>query len=187
MAEEFEFELVFALPEGDHDAFGLSDAVFEAGFEDALVGTGQAGLVGVELEVEGDDAEVVILDAARALIKALPQGTVLREVRPDLVSLADVAEKLEVKRQALQQRKMPLPVSGGLYRIDEMLAAVMEASKPKKGQRRPRMNIVAASKWFRAGMAARKVNAQLTMCEIDPATIERSPRAEREEPVFLRP
>ena len=101
MAEEFEFELVFALPEGEHDAFDLSDAVFEAGFEDALVGTGQAGLVGVELEVEGDDAEVVILDAARALIKALPQGTVLREVRPDLVSLADVAEKLEVKRQAL--------------------------------------------------------------------------------------
>ncbi|WP_156505586.1 hypothetical protein [Sulfitobacter sp. HI0054] len=39
---------------------------------------------------------------------------------------------------------------GGLYRIDEMVAAVMEASKPKKGQRRTRMNIGAASKWFRA-------------------------------------
>lgn len=187
MAEEFEFELVFALPKGEHEAFALSDAVFEAGFEDALVGTGQAGLIGVELEVQGEDAEVVILDAARALIKALPQGTVLREVRPDLVSLADVAEKLEVKRQALQQRKMPLPVSGGLYRIDEMVAAVMEASRPKKGQRRTRMNIAAASKWFRAGMAARKVNAQLTMREIDPATIERSPRSKGEESVFLRP
>ena len=56
MAEEFEFELVFALPEGEHDAFALSDAVFEAGFEDALVGTGQTGLIGVELEVEGNDA-----------------------------------------------------------------------------------------------------------------------------------
>ncbi|WP_417812377.1 hypothetical protein [Thalassospira alkalitolerans] len=39
------------------------------------------------------------------------------------------------------------------------VAAVMEASKAKKGQMRARMNIDTASKWFRAGMAARKVNA----------------------------
>ena len=185
MAEEFEFELVFALPEGEHDAFALSDAVFEAGFEDALVGTGRAGLLGVELEAEGDDAESVILASARALVKALPPGTVLREVRPDLVTLADVAEKLEVKRQALQQRKMPLPVAGGLYRIDEMIEVVMEASKPMKGQRRPRFNLDSASKWFRAGPAARRVNALLTMREIDPATIERAPRPEHKEPVVL--
>lgn len=185
MAEEFEFELIFALPEGEHDAFALSDAVFEAGFEDALVGTGHAGLLGIELEAEGDDAESVILDAARALINVLPAGTVLHEVRPDLVSLADVAEKLEVKRQALQQRRMPLPVAGGLYRIDEVIAVVVEASKPKNGQRRPRFNLTSAARWFRAGPAARRVNAQLTMREIDPATIERAPRPEREEPVML--
>ncbi|MDN3714395.1 hypothetical protein QWZ10_26305 [Paracoccus cavernae] len=185
MAEEFEFELVFALPEGEHDAFALSDAVFEAGFEDALVGTGQAGLLGVELEAVGDDAESAILDTARTLIKALPVGTLLREVRPDLVSLADVAEKLEVKRQALQQRKMPLPVAGGLYRIDEMIEVVMEASKPKEGQRRPRFNLNSALKWFRAGPAARRVNALLTMREINPATIERAHRPEYEEPNLL--
>lgn len=187
MAEEFEFELIFALPEGEHDAFALSDAVFEAGFEDALVGTGHAGLLGVELEAVGDDAESAILDAARTLIKALPVGTLLREVRPDLVSLADVAEKLEVKRQALQQRKMPLPVAGGLYRIDEMIEVVMEASKPNEGQRRPRFNLNSALKWFRAGPAARRVNALLTMREINPATIERAHRPEHEEPIPFHP
>jgi hypothetical protein len=176
MTEEFEFELVFALPDGEHDPFALSNAVFEAGFEDALVGSGQTGLLAVGIETEGEDAEGAILDAARALIRVLPVGTVLREVRPDLVSIAEVAEKLEVKRQALQQRRMPPPVAGGLYRIDEMGEALIEASQPEKGKRRPRFNMKSASKWFRAGHAARQVNAQLTMRQIDPATIERAPR-----------
>jgi hypothetical protein len=187
MAEEYEFELVFALPEGEHDAFDLSDAVFEAGFKDALVGTGVAGLLGVELETEGDDAESVILSAARALIKTLPVGTTLREIRPDLVSLADVAEKLEVKRQALQQREMPPPTAGGLYRIDELLEVLAAAGEPQAGRRRPRYNLMAAMKWFRAGGAARRINAQLTMKEIDPATIERTPRATHEDASVVMP
>lgn len=180
MAEQFEFELVFALPEGEHDPLDLSNAVFDAGFEDSLVGTGVPGLLGVELEAEGDDAESVILEAARALMKSLPAGTKLREVRPDLVSLADVAEKLNVKRQALQQRKMPLPSIGGLYRIDEIAAALVEAMKPEPGKRRPRFDVERGGKWFRAGYAARRVNAKLTTCELDPVSIEYVARERKE-------
>ncbi len=179
MAKQFEFELVFALPERDRDPFELSNAVFEAGFEDALVGTGVPGLLGVEIEAEGDDAESVILEAARALMKKLPKGTKLREVRPDLVSLADVAEKLNVKRQALQQRRMPLPTIGGLYRIDEIAAVLDEAMRPEPGKRRPRFDFDRAGKWLRAGFAARRVNAKLTTCELDPISIEFVPQ-ERE-------
>ena len=181
MAEQFEFELVFALPEGEHDPFDLSNAVFEAGFDDSLVGAGIPGLLGVELEAEGDEAETVILEAARALIKTLPAGAKLREVRPDLVSLADVAEKLNVRRQALQQRKMPLPTAGGLYRIDELAVALDEAMKPEPGKRRPRFDIERAGKWLRAGHAARRVNARLTTCELDPVSIEIAPHDEKED------
>lgn len=74
-----------------------------------------------------------------------------------------------------------------LYRIDEVIEVEMEASKPMKGQRRPRFNMASASKWFRAGPAARRVNAQLGMREIDPATIERAPRPEQAEPVCVHP
>lgn len=182
MAEQFEFELLFALPEGEHDPFDLSNAVFEAGFGDSLVGTGVPGLLGVELEAEGDDAEAVILDAARALLKKLPVGSRLREVRPDLVSLADVAEKLNVKRQALQQREMPLPSLGGLYRVDEVAAVLAEAMRPETGKRRPRFDLERASKWLRAGQAARRVNAKLTIHELDAVSMEFVHPLDRKEP-----
>jgi len=176
MAETFEFELVFDLPEGDHDPIDLSNAVFEAGFEDALVGTGVAGLLGVELETEGEEAEAVIVETARALIKALPEGTKLREVHPDLVSLADVAGKLNIKRQALQKRTMPHPNRAGLYRIEEIAAALHTAATPEPGGRRPRFNVGAIEKWLRAGVAARIVNAKLTTSELDPLSIQYVPR-----------
>jgi len=176
MADLLEFELVFALPEGEHDAYVLSDAVFEAGYEDAVIGTGNPRLLGVEIEDKGEDAENVILRAARAILKGLPAGSKLHEVRPDLVSLADVAEKLKVRRQALQQREMPLPVSGGLYRVDDMLAVLTVAMASSR--RRPRFDLEGALKWFVAGTAARQVNAKLAMQQIDPVTAE--PRNARE-------
>lgn len=179
MAEQFEFELIFSLPEGMHDPYALADAVFDAGYEDAVVGTGNPRLLGVGIEAGGEDAEAVILQAARAIMKGLPAGTHLREVRPDLVSLADVAEKLQIKRQALQQRDMPLPTSGGLYRIDEMLEVLSAAVQPMSGRRRPRFDFDSARKWFLAGVAARRLNAKLTMQEIDPSTIEVVARKDR--------
>jgi len=172
MAQKFEFELVFELPIGDHDPFELSDAIFEAGFEDAVIGTGNPRLLGVELDLEGDDAESVILSAARAIVKGLPKGSQLREIHPDLVSLSDVAEKLHIRRQALQKRKgMPLPSIGGLYRIDELANVLMTAGEPKKGRRAPRFDVTAGSGWFLAGLAARKINALLTIRHIDPVSI----------------
>lgn len=170
MAEVFEFELAFALPEGDHDPFVLSDVVFEAGFQDAVIGTGNPRLLAVEIEAEGEDAESVILTAASAILQGLPVGSKLHEVRPDLVSITDVAEKLKIKRQALQQREMPLPIAGGLYRVDDMLDALTRAVQPRPGRRRARFDLDAARKWFMAGIAARRVNAKLTMRQIDPHT-----------------
>ncbi|MEZ5716542.1 MAG: hypothetical protein R3D85_16200 [Paracoccaceae bacterium] len=64
---EIEFELVFALPEGDNDAFELMDAVFEAGFEDAIVGAGVPGMIGIAGSAS-DHAEDAIPER-RALIR----------------------------------------------------------------------------------------------------------------------
>jgi len=171
MAEQFEFEVIFSLPPGDHDPFILSDAVFGAGFEDAVIGTGNPRLLAVELEVAGEDAESAILNAARTIITKLPAGTLLHEVRPDLVSLAEVAARLDVTRQTLQQREMPLPVAGGLYRIAEIAAVIGRAAQPEKGRRRPRFHPERARKWFLAGEGARSVNAKLALKALDPFSL----------------
>ena len=104
----------------------LSDAVTAAGFEDAVIGSGRlhASLLAVAVDVEGAAAESVIVGTARRVLSALPNGTSLREVRPDMVSLADVAGKLKVKRQALRKRNMPPPYFPGYYRVTEVVATI---------------------------------------------------------------
>ncbi|MCM2561581.1 hypothetical protein M8756_05265 [Lutimaribacter sp. EGI FJ00015] len=170
---EIEFELIFALPEDDHDAFDLMDAVFEVGFEDAIVGTGVPGMIGIALEAVSDHAEDAILDAARAIQKQLPAGSILREVRPDLVSLADVAKRLEVTRQSLQKRKMPPASQGGLFRMEEVAVVIMDAAEGKgAGARKGRFAVGKAGKWLSAGKPARRVNAGLAVGAIDGATLE---------------
>lgn len=172
MTGVYEFELVFRLPSGDHDPYALTDAVIDAGFDDAIVGTGNPALLSVDLESGGRDPEIAIRDAARALLAALPTGTSLREVRPDLVSLADVAARLNIHRQALQQREMPPPSAGGLYRVDELLEALERTVTPGSGRRRPRFDLDRARPWLEAGIAARRLNAKLALSQLDPVTLE---------------
>lgn len=154
-------DLTFVLPEGTHDAMELSDAVFEAGYSDAVVGTGAPGRLGVSLEIEGDDAEAVILETARAILFYLPKGTRLHEVGPDHVTLVEVAAKLGVQRQALAQRRMPYPVAGGLYRITEIREALSEIMNG--GGRKPRFDMKSAEGWFEAGEGAARVNARMAL------------------------
>ena len=121
-------------------------------------------------------AELIKVDrttAARAIQKQLPEGSVLREVRPDLVSLADVAKRLDVTRQSLQKRKMPPASQGGLFRMEEVAVVIMEAAEGKgAGARKGRFAVGKAGKWLSAGKPARRVNAGLAVGAIDGATLE---------------
>jgi hypothetical protein len=182
MPELFEFDIIFALPEGKHDAFDLSDVVYEAGYDDAVIGTGQAGRLAVALELEGDSAESAILTAARAILQHLPVGSVLREVRPDLVSLADVAKRLNIQRQSLQKRAMPPLAMAGFYRVTEIEQAL--AAPDKKGNkktRRARFSLERAKPWFAAGRGAQRLNARISLGMLDPVSLE-----VREQPTLYR-
>lgn len=154
---EFEFDIVVSLPKGAEDEDAIMDALFEAGCDDAVVGLGASGIVGLGFTRAGEDAEVVISDAVTQVLSALPIGAQLREVKPDLVSLADVAARLSVSRQALQKRDMPPPSLGGLYRASEMLPA-LEAQPGKV-----RDALEAARGWFASAAAAQRINARASL------------------------
>ena len=96
---EFEFDLVCALPE-DTEEGAILDALYEAGCDDAVVGLGASSLVGLGFTRTGKDPEVVISATVKQVMAGLPDGAKLREVRPDPVSLADVAARLEAPRKS---------------------------------------------------------------------------------------
>ena len=98
---EFEFDLVRALPE-EADEGAILDALYEAGCDDAAVGLSASGLVGLGFTRAGQDPEAVIPATVKQVMTGLPDGTRLREVRPDRVSLADVAAPLRHGLPALR-------------------------------------------------------------------------------------
>jgi len=154
---EFEFDIVVSLPKGAGDEDTIIDALFEAGCDDAVVGLGTSDLIGLGFTRAGKDAEMVISAAVKQVLSALPEGSQLREVKPDLVSLADVAARLSVSRQALQKRDMPPPSLGGLYRASELLPAL--EAQPGKA----RDALEAARGWFASAAAAQKINARASL------------------------
>ncbi|MGM0560698.1 MAG: hypothetical protein ACQETX_06495 [Pseudomonadota bacterium] len=76
MGQRIDFDLVFALPDGAaHDPYALSDAVIGAGFADAVIGTGDTGMLAVSLDAEEDSVTQVKQQSARRLLDVLPEGT----------------------------------------------------------------------------------------------------------------
>ena len=164
MAAVFEFELVFALPRDVAVSDETIDRLYEAGLHDAVVGSGVPGMVAVALEREGEQAEATILASVEQCLSSLPEGSELREVRPDLVSLAEVAGKLDVSRQALQKRRdIPKPAVAGLYRTSEIYRALIQ------GEGKTSRVMASASGWFEASAGAQSINARMALGEYRPS------------------
>lgn len=128
----FEFRLTFALPDADGDPAEIVDALFRAGCDDALVGTGRTGFVGLDFSRESQTAEGAIRGAVADVLRAIP-GARLVEASPDLVDLAEVARLVGCTRQnvrkyaageAAVRERFPIPVHASprasLYRFVEV-------------------------------------------------------------------
>lgn len=149
----YDFKLTFALPGADTNAEQYLDALFEAGCDDALIGIGSVGTIGLDFEREADSASEAIDSAISDVLKAIPGATLL-EVGPDLVGVTDIADLVESTRQNIQKF-----VTSGLF------------PKPAHFSRTPIWHFYTVATWL--------ASRQLRAIKLEPSVIEASKIAYR--------
>ena len=92
----FEFEVVLNFPAGKPDEAAVLDALFEAGLDDTIVGTGRPDVIGLSFTRNGPNLEQVLTAAVAQIMAAFPSESV--QVL-DLTVLGDARGKAEIIRR----------------------------------------------------------------------------------------
>ena len=100
--DDYTFVLNFALPGGQDDPEQYLDALYESGCDDAAVGVGQHGMVGLDFTRAARSAEDAIRSAVANVRTAIP-GATLVQAGPDLVGLTQMAEICGFSRQNMRK------------------------------------------------------------------------------------
>ena len=144
--ETFTFVLNFTLPGRDGDPEQYLDALYEAGCDDAAIGVGQFGLIGLDFSRAAVSAEAALRSAVENVTAAIP-GAALAQAGPDLVGLTEMAEIFGFSRQNMRKyatgqsgtsQAFPPPVFLGgpsLWHLAEIVAwlRVNTAVRPEQG------------------------------------------------------
>ena len=102
MTKTFDFTLTFSLSRYSSNPENYLDALFEAGCDDAIVGTGMPGSIALNFSRGAKSAEDAIQQAVRDVRKAIPDAELL-ELKPDLVGISDIAGLLGCSRQNIRK------------------------------------------------------------------------------------
>lgn len=100
--KEYEFKLLFALPDAMTPPERYVENLGATGCTDALVGIGKAGRIALDFAREAESAREAIESAIRDVRRAIP-GARLIEAGPDYVGLTDMAEILGFTRQNMRK------------------------------------------------------------------------------------
>ena len=129
----YTFMLNFTLPGRDENPEHYLDALYEAGCDDAVVGVGQHGMIGLDFTRGAASAEEAIRSAVDNVMTAIP-GAVLVQAGPDLVGLTEMAAIFGFSRQNMRKyatgqsgaaAAFPVPVISGepsLWHLAEIVA-----------------------------------------------------------------
>lgn len=125
---EYEFTLKFAIP-SELDREALEARLFEAGCDDALIGTGQRGRLALRFDRAAASAWEAVESALRDARDAVPQARLV-EAEPDLVGVSDIADLFSFSRQNMRKLvhthsdSFPLPLHEGrsaLWHLTDVL------------------------------------------------------------------
>lgn len=118
---EYEFTLTFTLPNAQNDPVQYLDALFDAGCDDAIVGTGISDTISLEFNRDADSATNAVESAIHDVQVAIP-GASLIEAKPDMVGLTDISEILDCSRQNIRKyavgySNFPRPAITGKFQL----------------------------------------------------------------------
>jgi hypothetical protein len=126
---EYEFTLKYQLADEDCDLDELVERLGAGGCDDALIGIGQPGRIGLKFTREAASA-MDALKSAMMDMRAIVPTARLAEAGPDYVGLTDVAEMVGMTRQNLRKlmvtnvSSFPLPLhegSSGVWHLADLL------------------------------------------------------------------
>jgi predicted DNA-binding transcriptional regulator AlpA len=139
MMDHYTFTLNFTVPGRDGNPEQYLDALYEAGCDDAAVGVGQNGMIGLDFTREATSAEDAIRSAVEN-VRAAITGAALIQAGPDLVGLTEMAMIFGFSRQNMRKyatgqsggpAAFPLPVVLGepsLWHLAEIVAWLKDNS-----------------------------------------------------------
>lgn len=116
--KEFDFELIFKLPEYIKDSKEYLDILFENGCDDATISTGQLGIIALSFTRVAKNASEAVESAISDVKKAIPLAKLV-EASPDIVSISDISSILGHSRQYTRKlfsadiASLPVPIHIG--------------------------------------------------------------------------
>jgi predicted DNA-binding transcriptional regulator AlpA len=119
---EYEFTLKFKLQSSNIDPDIYVEQLYESGCDDAVIGTGKKGYIGLNFIRESSSAYEAIASAVRDVKKAIPEANLI-EASPDFVGVTDIANLLGCTRQNIQKliskndSECPPAIYGGSHSI----------------------------------------------------------------------
>lgn len=126
---EYSSTLRYQLSPDDNNPDALVERLYEAGCDDAIVGTGVAGRIAVAFDRDAESAMDAIMSALADIKRAIPSAMLI-EAAPDLVGLTDIADAIGMSRQNMRKlmighpESFPPPVHEGassLWHLREVL------------------------------------------------------------------
>lgn len=133
--QEYEFTLKFKLPNPVTDPDMYIEVLYESGCDDAIIGMGMKGFIGLDFIREASSACEAMSSAIKDVRKAIPQAELI-EASPDFVGITDVAKLIGCSRQNIQKllsksnSNLPLTVYEGsqlVWHLFEILTWLIES------------------------------------------------------------
>jgi hypothetical protein len=135
--KHYEFTLRFTIADAGMDTDALIEKLYEAGCDDALIGSGQPGRLALQFTREASSAEQAMQSAIQNVQSAAPLA-MLAEAGPDYAGLSDIADLLGCSRQNMRKLMLshashtPVPVHEGstaIWHLADVLVWLRETKQ----------------------------------------------------------